>query len=89
MIRGKIVCFGEIMCRLNPEGYQRISQAKRLEISYGGAEANVAISLSYLGLDTSFVTRLPNNDIADSAVRELIKFGVDTRHDILCAAVNV
>ena len=78
MNRGKIICFGEIMCRLSTEGYLRFSQANRLELCYGGAESNVAVSLSLLGLESAMVTKFPDNDIADCAVRELKKFGVDT-----------
>ena len=73
----KIVCFGEIMARLNPEGYQRFVQAQKLEISYAGGEANVAVSLSNFGKNASFVTKLPNNDIAKSATRALQCHGVD------------
>jgi 2-dehydro-3-deoxygluconokinase len=74
----KIVCFGEIMGRLNPKGYLRFSQANELEISYAGAEANVAVSLARFGMNASFVTKLPLNDLGDCAVRELKKHGVDT-----------
>ena len=55
----KVVTFGEIMMRLNPEGYYRLCQADRLEVSYAGGEANVAAELSCLGIDASFVTKLP------------------------------
>lgn len=74
----KIVCFGEIMGRLNPEGYLRFAQANKFEISYAGGEANVAVSLANYGMDASYVTKLPENDIAACAVRELKKFSVDT-----------
>lgn len=73
----KVVCFGEIMGRLNPEGYLRFTQATRFEISYAGGEANVAVSLSNYGMDASYVTRLPANDIARAAVRSLMSYGVD------------
>ena len=74
----KIVTFGEIMMRLNPEGYQRLVQASRLEVSYAGGEANVAVSLANYGLDAAFVTKLPDNPLGDAARNELRKFGVDT-----------
>jgi len=73
----KVVCFGEIMARLNPEGYLRFTQAKRLEISYAGGEANVAVSLSNFGKNVSYVTKLPSNDIAKAAVMSLRSHGVD------------
>lgn len=73
----KIVCFGEIMARLNPEGYLRFGQAKKLEISYAGAEANVAVSLANYGLNSAFVTKLPDNDISKAAVKDLRGYGVD------------
>ena len=75
---GKLICFGEIMGRLNPEGYLRIVQAPRFEISYAGGEANVAVSLSNYGLDAAYVTKLPQNDIGMAAKMELQKYGVDT-----------
>ncbi len=74
----KTVCFGEIMGRLNPEGYLRFVQATKLEISYAGGEANVAVSLANFGLDASFVTRLPANDLGRCARMELQKYSVDT-----------
>ncbi len=73
----KVVTFGEIMMRLNPEGYLRLSQAKRFECSYGGGEANVAVSLANYGLDAAYVTKLPANDVGQCAVNELRRFGVD------------
>ena len=52
----RIVTFGEIMMRLNPEGYYRFVQADKFEVSYAGGEANVAVSLANYGIDASFVT---------------------------------
>jgi 2-dehydro-3-deoxygluconokinase len=75
---GKIVTFGEIMLRLAPEGYYRFVQAVSLGASYGGGEANVAISLANFGLDALFVTRLPKHEIGQAAVNKLREFGVDT-----------
>ena len=74
----KVVTFGEVMLRLAPEGYLRFVQSDRLEATYGGAEANVAVSLANYGVDVSFVTKLPTHEIGQSAVNSLRKFGVDT-----------
>ena len=76
----KIITFGEIMLRLATPGYQRFSQAREFNATFGGGEANVAVSLANLGMATEFITRLPKNDIADSALMNLRKFGVGTTH---------
>jgi 2-dehydro-3-deoxygluconokinase len=73
----RTVCFGEIMIRLNPEGYKRLSQADKLEVSFAGAEANVAVSLSNFGGDASFVTKLPKNGMSEAIVKNLMSYGVD------------
>lgn len=75
---GKVVCFGEIMLRLAPPGYERFVQAKSFDVVYGGGEANVAVSLANYGLDAAFVSVLPENPIGQSAINDLRKFGVDT-----------
>lgn len=75
---GKIVTFGEIMLRLAPEGYYRFVQAPTLGATYGGGEANVAISLANFGMDVAFVTKLPKHEIGQGAVNKLREFGVDT-----------
>jgi 2-dehydro-3-deoxygluconokinase len=74
----KAVTFGEIMLRLAPEGYGRFVQASSFEASYGGSEANVAVSLANFGLHAVFVTRLPKHEIGQAAVNSLRRFGVDT-----------
>ena len=74
----KTVTFGEIMLRLAPEGHYRILQADKYEATYGGAEANVAVSLANFGLDAAFVTKLPTHAVGQAAVNALRKFGVDT-----------
>ena len=74
----KIVTFGEIMLRLKPEGYLRFFQNDKMEATFGGGDANVAVSLANFGMDTAFVTKLPDHDIGESAVRSLAYFGVDT-----------
>lgn len=75
-----VVTFGEIMLRLAPYDYQRFIQADRFQATYGGGEANVAVSLAQYGNKVHFVTRLPDNPIADSALASLKKFGVKTCH---------
>lgn len=74
----KIVTFGEIMLRLAPLGYYRFLQAENYGATFGGGEANVAVSLANFGEDASFVTKLPTHDIGQAAVNSLRKFGVDT-----------
>ena len=74
----KIVTFGEIMMRLNPEGYQRFVQAEKFEASYAGGEANVAVSLANYGLDAAFVTKLPANPLGEAARNAVRHYGVDT-----------
>ena len=74
----KVVTFGELMLRLAPEGYYRFLQADKLGATFGGGEANVAVSLANYGLDAAFVTKLPKHDIGQMAVNSLRKFGVDT-----------
>lgn len=78
----KIITFGEIMLRLATPGYLRFTQANNLEATFGGGEANVAVSLANYGMDAQFVTRLPNNDIAKACVCDLHKHGVKTDHII-------
>ncbi|MDR0290375.1 MAG: sugar kinase [Treponema sp.] len=74
----KIVTFGEIMLRLAPEGYGRFVQAQSFGATYGGGEANVAVSLANFGMDAAFVTKLPKHEIGQAAVNSLRQFGVDT-----------
>ncbi|MGP1454591.1 MAG: PfkB family carbohydrate kinase [Treponema sp.] len=73
-----VVTFGEIMMRLNPKGYLRFIQAEEMEISYGGTEANVAVSLANYGVDVRFVSKVPANELGQSAVNAVRRFGVDT-----------
>ena len=74
----RIVTFGEIMLRLAPEGYYRFTQADSYGATYGGGEANVAVSLANYGMDAAFVTKLPAHDIGQAGVNSLRKYGVDT-----------
>lgn len=74
-----IITFGEIMLRLKPAGMERFFQSPHFEATFGGGEANVAVSLANFGMDAAFATILPQNDIGDSCIAELRKFGVDTK----------
>ena len=74
----KAVTFGELMLRLAPENYLRFVQSEKYEATFGGAEANVAVSLSNYGVDAAFVSKLPAHEIGQAAVNSLRKFGVDT-----------
>lgn len=76
----KVVTFGELMLRLAPEGYYRFVQAETFGATYGGGEANVAVSLANYGLDARFVTKLPAHEIGQAAVNSLRKYGVDTSY---------
>ncbi len=77
-MKNKVVTFGEIMMRLNPEGYLRFVQANCFEATYAGGEANVAVSLANYGVDAAFVSKVPTHEIGQCAVNELRRFGVDT-----------
>ena len=74
----KVITFGEIMLRLAPEGYYRFVQADTFGATYGGGEANVAVSLANYGFDAKFVTKLPKHEIGQAAINSLRKYGVDT-----------
>ena len=74
----KVVTFGELMLRLAPEGYLRFVQSDKYQATFGGAEANVAVSLANYGLHAAFVSKLPTHEIGQAAVNSLRKFGVDT-----------
>jgi 2-dehydro-3-deoxygluconokinase len=78
----KLITFGEIMLRLSTPGFERFIQAKSFNASFGGGEANVAVSLANYGINAEFITRLPNNEIADSCIAELNKYGVETKNII-------
>ncbi len=74
----KIVTFGELMLRLQPYNYERFVQASNVEFTFGGGEANVAVSLANYGMDVAFVTKLPAHAIGQAAVNSLRRYGVDT-----------
>lgn len=78
-----IVTFGEIMMRLNPPGFLRLTQARTFEVSYAGGEANVAASLAKYGMPAEFVTRLPKNDLGEACTNFLHGHNIGTRHVIL------
>lgn len=75
----KVVTFGEIMLRLATPGHLRLNQSPVLEMTFGGGEANVAVSLALFGEEAIFMTRLPKNDVAETAIQRLRGLGVDTR----------
>lgn len=77
---GRMVGFGEVMLRLNPHGQNRLINATDFAVHYTGAEGNVAVMLSQLGLPSEVVTRLPDSEIGQAAVNSLRQFGVETRH---------
>ena len=74
----KVVTFGEIMLRLAPEGYTRFLQTDKYLATYGGGEANVAVSLANFGEEASYVTKLPDNEIGQGAINSLRALGVNT-----------
>ena len=74
----RVVSFGEIMLRLSPPGFERLLQSPTLSATFGGAEANVAVSLAHWGLESIYVTRVPDHAIGDAAVRALRAEGVGT-----------
>lgn len=76
----KVVCFGEIMLRLSPPGFERFLQSPALSATFGGGEANVAVSLAHFGLESYYVTRLPAQAIGDAALRALRAEAVRVDH---------
>ncbi len=77
-MRGRVITFGEVMLRLKSPGFERLLQSPVLEATFGGGEANVALSLARFGMDVVFVTVLPENPIADACIADLRQAGVDT-----------
>ena len=74
----KIITFGELMLRLQPYNYERFVQCDHVEFTFGGGEANVAVSLANYGMDVAYVTKLPAHAIGQAAVNSLRRYGVDT-----------
>lgn len=79
-MKAKVITFGELMLRLSPENNERFTQAHTYEAVYGGGEANTAVSLANFNVDTSYVTKLPNHTIGQSAINSLRKYGVGVEH---------
>ena len=80
----RFITFGEIMLRLTPPNYDKIRVATNFEASYGGSEANVALALANLGIDSTFFTVVPNNSLGKSAVRMLRSNDVHCQRTHLC-----
>ena len=78
MSKGKVVTFGEIMLRFSTQAFSRFTQSTAFNVTYAGAEANVAVSLAHFGIPSAHVTRFPNNDLGEAATQALRKYGVDT-----------
>lgn len=76
---GTVVCFGEVMMRLSSPHFQRLGQSAGFDLNYGGAEYNVAIALNQLGQPARYVSRLPENPMAEACMRQMAGFGVDNR----------
>jgi 2-dehydro-3-deoxygluconokinase len=74
----KVITFGEILLRLAPQGHKKLFQNDIFETSFCGAEANVAVSLANYGIDSCFVTKVPDNEVGQAAINSLRYFGVDT-----------
>lgn len=75
----RIVTFGEVMLRFNPEGFMRIAQVQKFDATLAGSESNVAVSLANYGLDVSYVTKVPSHDVGAIVVNEMRRFGVETK----------
>ena len=73
----RVITFGEIMLRLAPEGYYRFVQADKFGATFGGGEANVAVSLANFGVDAAFVSKVPKHEIGQACVNSLRRYGVD------------
>lgn len=78
MSKGKVVTFGEVMLRFSTQAFSRFTQATAFDVTYAGAEANVAVSVARFGLSSAHVTRFPQNDLGLAATESLRKHGVDT-----------
>lgn len=76
----KVVTLGEILLRLSPPDNKRIINSNLFDVNYGGAESNVAVNLSLLGIETTIVTKLPDNELGKAAVRHLNGYGVNTEN---------
>jgi len=79
-VNKKVVTFGEIMLRLSPPNYKIIIQADSFDVTYGGGESNVAVSLAKFGINSYYVTKVPKNPIGQSAINHLHRYGVQTKY---------
>ncbi|MEX2231569.1 MAG: sugar kinase [Cyclobacteriaceae bacterium] len=77
MSKGKVVTFGEVMLRFSTQKFSRFTQSTAFDVTYAGAEANVAVSIAHFGMQSSHVTRFPKNDLGEAATQALRKYGVD------------
>ena len=77
-MNGKVATFGEIMLRLSPPDFKRFTQTRTFNFIFGGAEANVAVSLANFGVQVEYITRLPSNDMGDACIQYLRQFGANT-----------
>lgn len=78
MSKVKVVTFGEVMLRFSTQAFSRFTQATAFDVTYAGAEANVAVSVAHFGIPSSHVTRFPENDLGEAATQALRRYGVDT-----------
>lgn len=78
MSKGRVITFGEVMLRFSTQGFARFTQSTALDVTYAGAEANVAVSVARFGIPSAHVTRFPDNDLGEAATQALRKHGVDT-----------
>ncbi len=76
----KVVCFGELMIRIQPADYYRFVQVDSMTTTFGGGEANVSVSLAHYGLDSFYVTKLPEHEIGQAAINSLRRYGVNTEY---------
>ncbi|WP_058309062.1 sugar kinase [Gracilibacillus massiliensis] len=74
----KVVTLGEILLRLSPNGHSRLEEVHNLEVNFGGSEYNIAVALSGYGVDVSFITRLPNNDLGKAARKQMNRYGINS-----------
>jgi len=79
-VNKKVVTFGEIMLRLSPPNYRKIIQTDTFDVTYGGAESNVAVSLANFGINSYYVTKVPKNPIGQSVINHLRRYGVQTKY---------
>ena len=77
-MKNKVVTFGEVMLRFNPEGFMRISQVQKFEATLAGSESNAAVTLANLGVNVSYVTKVPDHDVGNIVFTEMRRFGYNS-----------